>query len=311
MKITKAALLGGCMMAMTGASMAPAQSETRPRRLSEKAIDPTYRHVAYGPHKMQFFNFWKAQSEGPTPVLVAIHGGGWSGGAADEKWEPDAYLNVGISVASVEYRRTPEVRLPEPVLDAARAIQFIRAQADKWGLDKTRFAYQGGSAGACTALWLALHDDLADAGSTDTVSRQSTKPVAVFVSNAQTCLDPMMLREWFGGDTTVLKHGMFLNATGAPDAEALLTDYDKYKSLLRRFSPVLHVDKDDPAIFMKAGGSVAMPPANVGHAIHHPIFSIKLKEALDQAGVESYLDCEGHTSKLSPSQFLIKRLGGK
>ena len=49
-----------------------------------------------------------------------------------------------------------------PLHDAARALQFVRSKAGEWNLDKTRIAASGGSAGACSSLWLAFHPDMAD-----------------------------------------------------------------------------------------------------------------------------------------------------
>ncbi len=54
----------------------------------------------------------------------------------------------------------------------------------------------GGSAGACTSLWLAFHDDLADPKSDDPVARESTRLTCAAVTGAQTSLDPKQVREW-------------------------------------------------------------------------------------------------------------------
>jgi len=62
-----------------------------------------------------------------------------------------------------------------PLGDAARALQFVRSKAAEWNIDKTRIGATGGSAGACSSLWLAFHDDLADPKSSDPVARESTR----------------------------------------------------------------------------------------------------------------------------------------
>ena len=80
--------------------------------------------------------------------------------------------------------------------DAARALQTIRSKAKEWNLDPKRVGATGGSAGACTSLWLALHDDLADPKSSDPVARESSRLTCAAVSGAQTSLDPKELREW-------------------------------------------------------------------------------------------------------------------
>jgi len=64
-------------------------------------------------------------------------------------------LDHGISVASINYRFTDTARLPAPVHDAARAVQFLRNKSVEWKLDPLRFAAYGISAGATTTLWLA------------------------------------------------------------------------------------------------------------------------------------------------------------
>ena len=68
---------------------------------------------------------------------------------------------------------TPPVQAP--MHDTARALQFLRSMAAEWRIDTTRIGAAGGSAGACTALWLAYHDDLADPAGPDPVARESTR----------------------------------------------------------------------------------------------------------------------------------------
>ena len=83
-----------------------------------------------------------------------------------------------------------------PLHDAARALQFVRSKAGEWNIDKQRIGASGGSAGACSSLWLALHDDLADPQSDDPVARESTRLWCAAVSGAQTTLDPQQMKEW-------------------------------------------------------------------------------------------------------------------
>ena len=89
-------------------------------------IAPTYGNVSYGPHARNVLDLWKADGDGPRPLLVYIHGGGWTGG--DKQQDPKVvqpFLDKGISYAAINYRLTPDNPLPAPEHDAARAIQFI------------------------------------------------------------------------------------------------------------------------------------------------------------------------------------------
>jgi len=124
---------------------------------------PTYEDAAYGPHLLTVLDFWQAEGEGPRPLLVYIHGGGWLQG--DKKYlpgSPQKFLQKGISYATINYRLAEQSPLPTPVHDAARAIQFLRSKAADWNINKDRLALAGNSAGACTAMWILLHDDLAE-----------------------------------------------------------------------------------------------------------------------------------------------------
>ena len=77
-----------------------------------QALAPTFADVAYGPHERNVLDFWKADGDGPRPLLVYIHGGGWIGG--DKKQKPEAirpWLEKGISYAAVNYRLTGQAPL--------------------------------------------------------------------------------------------------------------------------------------------------------------------------------------------------------
>lgn len=130
----------------------PAKPSGNQEQPGPKAPTPDFTEH-YGDHERQVLYFWKAQGEGPRPLLVIIHGGGWIHGDGLE--EADRFsksmfprlLGKGISIASISYRLTHPGTLPDPVIDAARAIQYLRYKADHFGIDKTKIIAQGGSAG--------------------------------------------------------------------------------------------------------------------------------------------------------------------
>ncbi len=275
------------------------------------ALAPTHANVSYGPHKLNAIDFWRAEGDGPRPLLVYIHGGGWTGG--DKKQQNPAviqsYLKQGISYAAINYRLTGEVPLPAPVHDAARAIQFIRSKAAEWNINKNRIALTGGSAGACTSMWLLLHDDLADPKSDDPVQRESTRVTAAAVASGQVSIDPPVIEKWLGPN--VLKHRMIWMAVGEKTMADAMKHYDKHKALYVEFSPYNHLDKDDPPLLMTYGNNMKLPSENAGHGIHHPVYGIKLKEKADRLGQECHLLIQGVSKSKeysSPQQFLVAKL---
>jgi len=147
-------------------------------------LDPTFRDIPYGPHERNKFDLWQAPSQTPTPLIVHIHGGGFYEGSKEGFWgSRDAdlvkTLESGVSIASINYRYLESAPVQDILRDAARAVQFMRHNAARWNLDKTRVAAYGDSAGAGTSLWLAFHDDMADPNNPDPVLRESTRLTAV------------------------------------------------------------------------------------------------------------------------------------
>jgi acetyl esterase len=90
------------------------------------------------------------RAEGPLPVLVYLHGGGWVAGSVATH-DPFCRLLGGaaeVIIASIEYRMAPEHPYPAAVDDTLTAVQWADQHAEQWGGDVTRLALGGDSAGA-------------------------------------------------------------------------------------------------------------------------------------------------------------------
>ncbi|MBN1911989.1 MAG: alpha/beta hydrolase [Pirellulales bacterium] len=272
---------------------------------------PTHADVAYGPHARQVLDFWKAEGKGPRPLLVYIHGGGWYQGDKNDRHAPDYhhFLKKGISCAAVNYRLSPKTPLPAPVHDAARAVQFLRFKAREWNIDASRIALTGGSAGACTSMWILLHDDLADPKSKDPVLRESTRVTAAAVLNGQTSIDPKVMEPWLGREAA--KHPMIFRAVGEKSLEDVLARYTRHRPLFVEFSPYNHLDRADPPLYMYYDQSMDLPSKDIHHGIHHPVYGVKLKEKADRLGHECHLEIKGVVKPkeyANLNEFLMKKL---
>src|SRR2546427_794915 len=90
---------------------------------------PTLRDIRYGEHPKQTIDFYKANSDRPTPLVVYIHGGGWTAGTKNNVAGLQQFLDAGISVASVEYRF---IRCsPDPGFQTGAALAIPLASAQK------------------------------------------------------------------------------------------------------------------------------------------------------------------------------------
>jgi acetyl esterase/lipase len=277
--------------ATPSASTTAGRGRARPRRQSAVPLrwrakpPPDLRDVAYGPHARNVLDLWRAPSAEPTPLAVHVHGGAFRVGSK-QKLRADllqALLEAGISVAAIDYRHIDDAPFPAPMSDAARAVQFLRHRAPEWNLDPARVAAVGASAGGGIALWIGLHDDLAEAASADPVARESTRLAAVAATAAQTSYDPRFIRQVVGGRAH--EHPMLrsLYGLGAEDVVTAQT-----MALYAEASPINHVSPDDPAVLLLYPRS---PSANAppGRAIHHRRFGEALEEKLGQSGVPCVL----------------------
>jgi acetyl esterase/lipase len=294
----------------------PATPEVKPAATPEKPkapVDPpTLANVPYGEHPKQVIDFYKAESKEPTPVVFYIHGGGWRNGSKNSM-SAKSYLAAGISVVSVEYRFVQEagdVQPPvkAPLGDAARALQFVRSKAAEWNLDKTRIGATGGSAGACSSLWLAFHDEMADPKSSDPVARESTRLLCAAVIGAQTTLDPKQIREWMPNGT----YGAHAFYPAATSFDTFLQEREKLMLWIKEYSPYELVTADDPPVALYYNGPPAMGQ-ETKDPTHSANYGLPLQEKCKSVGVECQLIYpETPGAKPEPAQtYLIRKLTAK
>jgi hypothetical protein len=289
---------------------------TRPLNKREKKViqklPPTFADVAYDVHERTTLDFWQAEGEGPRPLRVFIHGGGWIQGDKSSFKDANTYLAKGVSVAAVNYRLTETDPLPAPVQDAIRAIQFLRYKAEEWNIDKSKVVVGGGSAGGCSSLLIACLDDYADPDSEDPVARESSRVQGAVVAGAQTAIDPKLIEPWIG---TNVYHAMIYKAVGEESIEAALANYEKHEAMYKEFSAYNHISADDPPMYLGYNPKMGLPATSHGHGIHHGMFGVKLKEKSIAAGHNQvHLDIKGLDQSETYSNrddFIFKILLGK
>ncbi len=99
-----------------------------------------------------------AQADGPLPVLLHIHGGGYLFGSAAGSGPANVRTASELQyvVAAVDYRLAPETRAPGAVEDCYAVLAWLHRNADTLGIDRDRIAVGGESAGGGLAAALAL-----------------------------------------------------------------------------------------------------------------------------------------------------------
>lgn len=242
----------------------------------------------------QVFHLFLPDTEGSFPLVVYIHGGGFTGGSpsvviqdpskrADVKY----YLEQGIAYASFGYRliasnQADDEGVIKCLNDSKRALQFVRYYANELNIDPERIVLTGGSAGAGTSLWLGTRDDMADPNATDPVLQESTRPCAVVMGGSQATYD---LYKWetqvyhnFDGQGTNYTLDSIVNLLGYQRASNFYGGLDSIRQIL--YDPSLiqyredvdmlfHMSSDDPPIYFENKSQAVHPSEDLFHHSFH------------------------------------------
>lgn len=253
-------LAGATCLALAGC--APSLPEPDHADLAYAALSPA-----------QTLDIYLPDGDGPFPLVINIHGGGFRMGDKDMLDAPiaRALLDKGIAVASIDYRLSGEARFPAAIEDAKAAVRFLRANAARYRLDPGRFLAFGQSAGGNLASLVGT------TGNAATFDNPALGHAGV-PSNVVAVID------WFGPsdfgqmDAQARQQGCPADhgAADSPESTYLGAPIATAPEKVRAANPITYIDPQDPPFLLQKGSEDCMVP--VGQ-------SLVLAEALRKAGV--------------------------
>jgi acetyl esterase/lipase len=184
------------------------------------------------------------RNESEIPVVMYIHGGGWTNG---DKHRIGNRLRVmemlsdhQIAFVSVNYRLTnrEDVFVKDCVTDAKDALRFLNKEADKYGFDPDKILVWGSSAGAHLAMMLN-HTDKDDFKGDEELFKYSLKPAGAI--------------SWFGPASLVFPDTLQSNRRFKDLMSRIALDENDIIQEAEKISPVHYVDSDDPPLFLMQG----------------------------------------------------------
>lgn len=108
-------------------------------------------------HALELDLIRPAGAEGPLPLVVYIHAGGWMvGDRRSDAARFERLVAHGFAVASVEYRLSGEAVFPAPLDDVRAAVRWLRDRGPELGVATERIGVWGASAGAHLGMLLAF-----------------------------------------------------------------------------------------------------------------------------------------------------------
>lgn len=183
-----------------------------------------------------------ANAKGKVPVVIFVHGGGW---IVNDKYADISYMtktvseiiNSGYALASIDYRFATQVIFPAQIQDCNRAISFLFESAEKYGLDKNRFALMGFSAGGHLASLVGLS--------------KNNNVESFFMPNTNKSFSFKAVVDFYGPMDLIL----FPGANDEKSPEALLIGATPLTrpDLAKAASPLTYIDKNDPPFLIIHG----------------------------------------------------------
>jgi acetyl esterase/lipase len=184
------------------------------------------------------------QRAGAAPAVIFIHGGAWRGGSREMyHYYCTKFAEHGYVAATISYRLTGVAPFPAAVEDAKCAVRWLRANAEKYGVDPDRIGVAGGSAGGHLSMMVGYAADTPELEGAGGNLQTSSRVQAIVNLYGPTDLTTQFARSKsvvmdFLGDKT----------------------FDEAPDVYRLASPITHVTKDDPPTLILHGSIDATVP---------------------------------------------------
>lgn len=226
-------------------------------------------------HKLDILRL-KQQPKDPMPVLVFIHGGGFTGGDKAVGYSfIRRFAQRGYFCATINYRSAREKTFPAQLQDCKCAIRFLRAHAKQYNLDPDHIGVWGGSAGGNLVAMLGVTHGIKEFEGDGGWQDQSSRVQAVVEYYGMT--DFLAINE-------MVKQGKATKRFMARDGKTSISNllgiekWWEHPDLCRKASPTTYCTKDDAPFYIFHGDQDPLTNHEQG---------MLLNEKLRAAGVQS------------------------
>jgi acetyl esterase/lipase len=207
----------------------------------------------------QKLDLYVPAGNGPFPLIINIHGGGFMMGDKSNPPLTDELLAAGYAVASIDYRLSGEAKFPAAVQDAKAALRFLRAHAAEYKLNPDKFGAYGGSAGGNLAAMLGTSCGVkelegAELGNAD----QSSCVQAVVDWFGPT--DFLQMDKQFAGTSCPVNH----DAADSPESQYVGAPIQTVPDKAKAANPITYVSPTAPPFFIEHGTADCNVPPQQG-----------------------------------------------
>jgi acetyl esterase/lipase len=226
-----------------------------------------FRDLAYiaNGHERQKLDLYVPSLEAPLPLIIWIHGGAFRLGRKTDD-VPIEYLAYGFAVASINYRLSQHAIFPAQIEDVKGAVRWLRANAETYSLDSSRFGVWGPSAGGHLAAMLGVTAD---------VEAFEVGENLELSSRVQAVVNYFGPTDFLQMDSQRLPDGMVHDPPDSPESELIGGPIQENQDLVARANPITYVNHDVPPFLIVHGDQDPLVPYQQ---------SVLLKNALEEGG---------------------------
>jgi acetyl esterase/lipase len=253
------------------------------------SVDPTYTDLAYATisDAQKLDLYLPTTGNGPFPVVVMIHGGGFMFGDKSDGTGltgVDQLLAAGYAVASINYRLSNEATYPAQIFDAKAAVRFLRANAAKYKLNPDKFGAWGASAGGNLVSLLGTTCGVAELEGGELGNADQSSCVQAVVDWFGP-IDFLKMDEQFAGTSCEQNHG----AASSPESKLVGAAIQTVPDLVATTNPMNYIDATDAPSFIENGtADCNIPP------VQNKNFADALSAAIGKDNV-TYISLDGAT----------------
>jgi acetyl esterase/lipase len=210
---------------------------------------PTVQDVAYASlSETQKLDLYIPEGDGPFPVVLNLHPGGFMVGDKSNPAAGDTLLAKGYAVASIDYRLSAEATAPAQIEDAKAAVRWLRASAEEYGLDPQRIAAFGQSAGGNLAALLGTSCGAADIEGAELGNAEQSSCVQAVVDWFGP-IDFLQMDSQFAGTSCTANH----DEATSPESMVIGGPIQENPELVAQVNPVTYVSAEAPPFLIQHG----------------------------------------------------------
>lgn len=231
-----------------------------PGGMTQVKAMPAAKDVAYAKTSAtQTLDIYLPQGDGPFPLVIDVHGGGFMMGDKSNPALADQLLEAGYAVASVNYRLSGEAKAPAQIEDVKAAVRWLRANAAQYKLNSEKFAAFGQSAGGNLVALLgtscgAKEIEGAELGNAD----QSSCVQAVVDWFGPT--DFLQMDAQFAGTNCTANH----NEASSPESQLVGAPIQTAQDKVKQVNPITYVSAKAPPFLIQHGTADCNVPPQQG-----------------------------------------------